>query len=252
MKVLKIVGGLFLILGSGAEYINASKELSTFLDPGIIFASLAMVFISALLIANGVSKEKVVVRSWKFAIYYIISIFMFLLVAFVKLMTYKFEPEIVRVNGVNVDIAQFMNGSKNIIPDENERRKYCICVVTKLTQVDELADNYSDELRQGKINEIFEEIKSTKYMSELNFNECMNSVTNFEWTEQAVNGLRKNIMSQLNEGEYSKTNDVEKYCDCLIEEYTKLPVAEVSNSTFYNTSTNLRIDSICSSKSRLK
>ena len=89
-------------------------------------------------------------------------------------------------------------------------------------------------------------------MSELNFNECMNSITNFEWTDQAVNGLRKNIMSQLNQGEYSKTNDIEKYCDCLIEEYTKLPVAEVSNSNFYNTTTNRSIDSVCNSKSTLK
>ncbi len=252
MKVLKIVSGLFLIFGSGAEYINASKELLTFLDPSIIFASLTMIFISAFLIANGVSKEKVIVRSWKFALYYIISIFMFLLVAFVFLLTFKFEPEIVNVNGVSVDIAQFMNGSKKTIPDENERRNYCICVVTKLTRVNEIVDEYSLELKQGKIDKIFDKIKSTKYISELNFNECMNSIQNFKWTTEAENGLRKNLMIQLEHSEYKKTNDINKYCDCLVEEYVRLPVDKFSSSDFYETNTNYKIDSICKIKSKLK
>ena len=80
----------------------------------------------------------------------------------------------------------------------------------------------------------------------------MNSIQNFKWTTEAENGLRKNLMIQLEHSEYKKTNDINKYCDCLVEEYVRLPVDKFSSSDFYETNTNYKIDSICKIKSKLK
>ncbi len=251
MKILKIIIGSFLLLGAGAEYVNASKQLLTFFDPGILCACLAMIFISSFLIASGFSKTKIEPRSWKFLLYCLLSFFIFLIIAFFNLITYKFDPNIIKTNGFEVDIAPFMNGSQKIIPDEKERREYCICVVTKLTRIDDITKEYVKELRNGDIDKILIDLKGTKYINELNLPECAGSIQNIKWTDAVEKGMRENIMSQI-KPEFTQTNNATNYCDCLIEEYKKLPLKEVVSTDFYKTSKNYEIDSICALKSKIK
>jgi hypothetical protein len=74
------------------------------------------------------------------------------------LITYKATPEIISVNGIEVNIADIMDGSRRLIPDKQQRRAYCMCVVEGLTRDKEVAVNYKNEFREGKIDEIFKKM----------------------------------------------------------------------------------------------
>ncbi len=252
MKYVKIIASILILFAISQEYINASKQLLSFLDPSVLFICLLSIGLSAWLMGSGISKEKLSIRSWQFAKYYGITSFLFLILAFISLMRYKFEPDIVKVNGIEIDIAEFMNGSKNIIPDKTERRNYCVCIVTKLAQNDAVAENYADELTRGKIDRIIIDLKSTPDFNKLNLYECAGPIENLEWTPEFEQGLRESLMPELEASDIAKTNDLNKYCDCLMNEYKKLPVKNMTDAKFYSSKQKQEIDSICKSKSLLK
>lgn len=250
MHKLKFIVGLLLLYGIGAEYINASKQLFTFLDPGIISVSLLMIALCAWLIGSGLSKEKLKIKSFAFLKYFGLSFLIFLLIAFFSLSTYKPDPQIIKVNGIEVDIAEFMNGSKRIIPDEKQRKEYCICVVTKLTQDKELAEKYKSEFKSGKFSTLFIDIQKGEFSDKYNLNECINSITTVEWTAVFEKGVRKTLMNQLVQTDKTKTNDINKYCDCLVEEYKKIPFNILTASEFSQSQKAFTIDSVCDIKSK--
>ena len=252
MNKFKIVIGFLLLYGIGQEYINASKQFLTFLDPTIIILCLLMLVLCAWLIGSGFSKEKIKIKSFQFAKYYGLSFIIFLLIAFVSLMTYKFEPEIVKVNGIDVDIAEFMNGTKKIVPDENQRREYCICVVTKLTGDKDLIEKYKHEFEIGKFSKVIIDIQTGSTVNKYNLNECFGSLSSIQWTPAFEKGMRASLINQIRQLDISKTNDTTKYCDCLMDQYKKIPITELTNSDFPQSQKNATIDSICNAKSKIK
>ncbi|HLP39499.1 hypothetical protein [Lacibacter sp.] len=252
MKIVKIILALLLIYGIGEEYINASKQLFSFFDPGIIVVVLLMLTLCAWLLGSGISKEKFQLKSWNFLKYFGLTFIMFILVAFVSMATFKFPPEIVNVNGVNVDIAEFMNGSKKIIPDEKQRRQYCVCVVTKLTADKDLAEKYQTEFESGKFSNIIIEIQNGANTDKYRLQECAGSVTDVQWTPDFEKGVRRNLMKQLSDLQISSTNDINVYCECLVEEYKKVPINELTSGEFHLSLNGMKIDSICNLKSKLK
>jgi hypothetical protein len=178
MNKFKIVIGFLLLYGIGNEYIYASKQLFTFLSPGIILACLTMIILCAWLIGSGLSKGTLKITSFQFAKYYGLSLVIFLILAFISLLTFKFDPEIVKVNGIEVDIAEFMNGTKRIIPDEKQRREYCTCIVTKLTTDKELVSKYNSEFKSGKFSNVILTLQTDTSAYKYNLNECMISLSN--------------------------------------------------------------------------
>jgi hypothetical protein len=178
MKIFKLIVGALLVFGAGQEYISASKQLFSFFDPGIIAAVLLVLVFCAWLLGSGVSKGEFQLKSWQFLKYFVLTFIMFVLVAFASLATFKFAPEIVNVNGMNVDIAEFMNGSKRIVPDEAQRRQYCICVVTKLTADKGLAEKYQSQFESGKFSQVFIEVKNEPDIDKYDLQECGAFLTN--------------------------------------------------------------------------
>lgn len=252
MKIFKIILALLLIYGIGEEYINASKQLFSFFDPGILAVVFLMLAFCTWLLGSGISNEKFQLKSWQFFKYFGLTFVMFILVALVSLATFKFPPEILNVNGMNVDIAEFMNGSKKIIPDEKQRRQYCICVVTKLTADKELADQYRTEFESGKFSNAIVAIQNGPNADKYRLQECAGSVTDVQWTPDFEKGVRRNLMKQLTELQISSTNDITIYCECLIEEYKKIPISELTSGEFPNSLNGMKIDSICNLRSKLK
>jgi len=252
MKIFKIILGLLLTYGAGKEYISASRQLFSFFDPGIIIAVLLMLLLSTWLIGSGISKEKLRILSWQYLKYFGATFVIFVLFAFIGMVTFKFEPEIVKVNGINVDIAEFMNGSKKIIPDDNQRRQYCVCVVTKLTADKDLAEKYQTEFESGKFSKVIMTVQSKPAAYKHDLQECMGSVSDIQWTPEFERGLRANLMKQLTYLQMSSTNDLNKYCDCLVDEYKKIQINELTSSDFPQSDNGIKIDSICSHKSKSK
>lgn len=177
MKIFKIILGLLLIYGAGQEYISASKQLFSYFDPGIIAAVLLMLVLCAWLLGSGISKEEFQLKSWQFLKYFGLTFVMFILFAFVSLVTFKFSPEIVKVNGINVDIADFMNGSKKIVPDATKRRQYCICVVTKLTADKELVEKYQSQFESGKFSNVFIDVQNDPGNDKYGLQECASLIS---------------------------------------------------------------------------
>ena len=252
MKTVKIILGILILYGSGKEYISASNQLSGYLSPPILIGCLIMISFSAWLIGSGLSKDKFEIRSARFLKYIFISAAGFLLFAFMGLKSFKPEPEIITANGVKVNIGEFMNGSKNIIPDENERRVYCTCVVNKLTSDSKITSRFSAELLNGNIDRILITLNADPDFNTLNLGECMGSVKNFQWTEAFEKSARENLYEQAKNSDQAKTNNIDVYCDCLIDEYKKLPLSEISAPGFYESQNGIRIDSLCNIKSKLK
>lgn len=252
MKTFKIILGILLLYGAGTEYISASNQLSTFFSPGILMGCLIMILVSAWLMGSGISKQNFEIRSVEFLKYMIVAASGFVVFALAGLKSYKPEPDIITSNGVKVDISKFMNGSKNIIPDEKERRIYCTCVVDKLTKDSKITNRFSDQLMKGDIDKIITALNTTPDFYELKMNECMSSVKSFHWTEAVEKSLRENIYNQVKDTELSKTNNIDTYCDCLVTAYKKLALSQISDSEFYLSEVGLRIDSLCNTQSKLR
>ena len=125
-------------------------------------------------------------------------------------------------------------------------------MVNKLTKDSKIATNLSAELLNGKIDKIITVLNSSPDFYELKLNECMSSVKNLDWTETAEKSARENICNQAKNSELSKTNNINRYCDCLILVYKKLPLSEISNAEFYQSQNGLRVDSLCILKSKLQ
>lgn len=252
MKIFKIILALLLTYGAGAEYISASKQLFSFFDPGIIVVVSLMLTLCAWLLGSGISGEKFTLKSWQFLKYFGLTFVMFILFAFMSMATFKFPAEIVNVNGIKVDIAEFMNGSKRIIPDEKQRRQYCICVVTKLTADKDLAEKYEAEFESGKFSNVINVIQNGADADKYQLQECAGSITDVQWTADFENGARRTIMKQLTDLQISATNDIRIYCDCLIDEYKKVPISELTSEDFPVSLNGIKIDSMCNLKSKLK
>lgn len=172
MKIFKIIVGVLLIYGAGQEYVHSSKQLFTFLDPGIISAVVLMLILCAWLVGSGFSKDRFPLKSWQFLKYFGLSCLLFLAFAFVSMATFKFPPDIVNVNGINVNIAEFMNGTKRIVPDEHKRREYCICVVTKLTADKALVDAYQSEFESGQFSNVLTTVQHSADADRYGLQEC--------------------------------------------------------------------------------
>jgi hypothetical protein len=138
------------------------------------------------------------------------------------------------------------------MPDEKERRQYCECVVNKLTRSPRVATRFSAEFRNGDIDKIIESVKGDPEFAHLNMNECMSSVIHFQWTETFEKSTRESLYQQVKNTELPKTNNIDIYCDCLVEEYKKLPLNEITSPEFPESSNFNRIDSMCNMKSKLK
>jgi hypothetical protein len=232
MKTVKLIIGVLILYGTGAEYINAGKQLSTYFDPSIIIVCLIMILLSGWLIGSCLSRNKFEIRSFQSVKYFLLCFLGFFAFAFFALFNFKLEPEIIKVNGFNINISEFMNGSRNIIPDETERRTYCTCVVDKLTGDANVRSNFSTELQNGRIDKIMMALKSDPDFYKLKLNECMSSVKNLHWTDTFEKSARKSLYEQVKNSELSKTNNIDTYCDCLIQEYKKLPVSEITDPEF--------------------
>ncbi|MES2678943.1 MAG: hypothetical protein V4635_03620 [Bacteroidota bacterium] len=251
MNKFKIIIGCLLLYSIAKEYISASKQLFTFFDPTFIILCLVFLVLCAWLIGSGISKQKLKLRSWSFLKYYGICLTGFLLLAVFSLATFKFDPVIVRVNGIDVDIAEFVNGTKTLFPDEKQRVEYCTCVVTKLTADKTLAEKYKREFESGKFAKVITEVQSGDDAYKFNLNECMSNLNEIRWTAEFEKGMRAGLMKEIKLLGLSETQDTVKYCDCLIEEYKKMSIKDLSNPGFQGSYKSLKIDSVCHSKSKL-
>ena len=248
MNVFKIVLGFIILFASGAEYINAGRQIGSFHSPVIVIMCLLSILLATWLIGSGFTLKKFKFKSFNFIKFLIISIITFLLSAFFNLGTDKTPTNIVKINGLEIPLGDCLTGNKNIIPELAKRKEYCNCLVEKITNQPELKQKFKIELENNKILDVLKEVYSNPDYTFLNVEDCMNSI-DMNWTDQLANSMKSNWKQQLKETEFEQTNNVEIYCDCLNEEYRKFPLSDVMKDEFMESPVASEIMDKCSIQS---
>lgn len=249
VKIIKIIFGFLLLYGAGKEYVHASKQLGSFFSPGIIVAIIGMLILSTWLIGSGLSQRKFSIKSFEAIKFFIISLVTFSFVAFFTLASYVVPDDFMSINGVNIPMNKCINGSERIIEDEAERKEYCLCLAEKITSDSFLKDKYRDELKKGKLGDIFIELQKEEKFVELGLEDCYGKIE-ITWTDNVASTLKSNWIDELQGTDFAQTNDVEIYCECLLSEYRKHPLSKIMEENFQESDLGIVIENQCIEKSR--
>ncbi len=238
-----------MLYGAGREYIDASRQLGSLFSPGIIIGMLIMLTFSTWLIASGFSVRKFKFKSFEFVKFFIISFVTFAIVAIFSLGSKVVPSNFVEINGLKIPLGKCIDGNRRIIPNEKEREEYCKCFIEKITNEPELKSKYQKKLENDKVNDVFKEIQSSPKFLELGIEDCMSSIK-MKWTDNIANSMKRNWKKELVGTEFETTNDIEKYCDCLVDEYRKFPLDKIMEDGFAESKEAVEIDDKCTKQSK--
>ena len=245
MKIFKIILGFFLLFGAGKEYVNASRELGSFYDIGIIIPIVLFLILCTWLIGSGFSVRKFKFKSFEFMKFFIISFVTFAIVAIFSLGAKVVPSDFVEINGIKIPLGKCIDGNRRIIPDETERKKYCECFAEKIIYNPELKEKYQTYLEDNRIDKIFKEIQTNTKFSELTIEDCLSSIE-MKWTDNLANSMKVNWKKELIGTEFEQTNNLDEYCNCLINEYRKYPLSKIMEDGFNESNEAIEIDQKCS------
>lgn len=248
MKTFKIVLGFLLLYGVGKEYINASRQLGSLISPGIIIATLIFLILATWLIGSAFSARKFTFLSFEFVKFFFISFVFFAAVAIFSLGSKSEAKNFVTINELKIPLGKCIDGNKKIIPNYEDREEYCRCFVEKITNDSDLKKKYQDDLINDKVTEVFEKIKSNPKFQELGIKDCASSIK-MKWTEYLANSMKKNWKKELLGSEFETTNNVDKYCDCLLNEFQKHPLHKVIEQGYTESQEGIDIIEKCTSLS---
>jgi hypothetical protein len=243
MRVIRVIFGFFLLLGVAAESANVIGQFGTLFYAPIFIGVILLLFLITWLIGGGFTKEKLNLKSFRFWIFFIVTSVLFVLITVIKL-SHKVPSDIAEVNGMKIPIGHCLRGSINMVPDVNERKAYCTCLAEKLSGSQSVVDAYKKELERGDMAKILAAVESEQSYTTLELHSCLAN-TSMQWTDNVINGMKKNCRAQLQNTEFETTNDLDKYCDCLADEYIKFPAGEVAKQSFKESAVGLGIDSAC-------
>jgi hypothetical protein len=114
-----------------------------------------------------------------------------------------------------------------MVPDMKERKAYCTCLAEKLSNSQSVVDAYKKELEGGDMAKILSALLADPSYGTLELQSCL-SGANVQWTDNVIDGMKKNCRTQLRNTDFETTNDIDKYCDCLADGYKKFPASEVA------------------------
>ncbi|MGH1387664.1 hypothetical protein [Kordia sp.] len=251
MRVFKIIIGIVLLYGAGKEYINASTQVGSFFDIGIIIAIVLFLFLCTWLIATGFSKQKLQLKSFSFLKYFIISFLIFALFSLFNLSRKAIPSDFVNINGIRIPLGKCIEGNSKVIPDLEERKSYCLCFAEKIVNDSTLRSEYKVRLENDKFSKVILELQNTPAFIELDFENCLKSVK-MVWTYKMIKSIKKTWKKALLGSEFEKTNDVDAYCDCLIKEYRIYPLRKVMEDGFFESNIATEIQEKCTKESEKK
>ena len=177
--------------------------------------------------------------------YYLFSLIVFILVAFYKLASHVPPPDVVEVNGIEIPIGKCIEGIGQMIPDMKERKEFCTCMADILGNTDGVVEKFRSEHESGKLQNIIQGAQSELPSLNINVKPCWN----MGWTDFLAKKIKADLKNQLVGSEFSQSHDVDAYCDCIVEEFRKIPFDEYMSEGFYESKQRENIDSLCIEKS---
>ncbi len=244
------------ILFSAANAFSDSLKGHIGLDPyslGVLTANLTFLVIASWLLKKDFHKNESSLKWVADLKYFVISILIFLTFLGTRLGSLMTPQYYTEVNGMTIPLKKCIDGQKEFFPDFEERKKLCECMAENLSNSDKIKEEFQWELRKGRFDIIADGIKSNKELAnEVDLEVCMTNVRTITWTDKLIEASKKSMLQELNNSDLKETNDIEKYCDCIIDEFTKIPFKEVQNDSFANSNAADSIRTICLEKSELK
>lgn len=249
MRTFKVIIGFLLLFGMATAYVQASIDMGSFFSPAIIAAAFTMLVFSTWLIGSGFSVRKFRFKSFEFVRFFIISFTIFIIATMFGYRKNASPTNFVHVNGLDIPLGTCIRGHKLLIPDKAEREKYCKCIVEKLTDDDSLKLKYQKQLLENKIVAVIKEMEASPDFLGIDVKECTGFI-HVEWNDHIANAMKERFKNQLVGTEFEETNDIDHYCDCLLDEYQKIPLNTIANEGFYESTEALEIDDKCIEKSK--
>lgn len=249
MRTFKIIIGFLILIGSGKEYISASRQVGSLFSPPFIIVALLAIFLASWLIGSGFSKRKFKIKSWLFVRYYFFSFLAYILIAFFSLISQMTPKNIVEINGMKIPLDRCIYGNKRIIPDLTARQEYCYCLAEKMVNSEMLVAKHEEDLKKGNLDFVFKDKSNSELLIELDIASCM-AGSELQWTDKVASSMKSTMMNDLILTEFAETNNIEEYCNCVLKEYRKLPLQNILDSNFYNTDQALAIDEKCTELSK--
>lgn len=243
MRIVKIVVGILLLWGIASEYVNASRELVTWFSPWIIISALSMLLICAWLFGTALTHSKYKISKTQFIKYYAIITIVFIPLVFLRA-SINLPSHFVEVGSKKIPLGQCIQGSVRMIKNPEDREIYCQCLADKLSNDTVLKIKYQKRLEKGELLQVLQELKDNEQYLDMKFEECMSSVK-MTWTDVMARSAKAELKASLVGSEFEQTNNLDLYCDCLIEEYRKYPFDSIQSETFMVSETAIDIDNRC-------
>ena len=153
-------------------------------------------------------------------------------------------------NAANVPLDNCIKGNQQIIPEPTETKKYCNCLVEKLTSKERLRKQFGEDLKKGNINKVIEIVQGNASFAYLNIDDCLKTVQ-MAWTKGIADGMVKNWKRDLKAKNFDKTYNLNLYCNCLLNEYKNYSLNKVLEPTFSKSRIGNAIAENCKLKAKL-
>lgn len=247
MKILKTLFALILINSIASESVEVVKVGGSVIIP-ITVVCLLMLMGTTWLIGSSFTREKLKLKTIRFWVFYIVNIILFLLFFTFKLFLCNIPTDFVEINGVKISLSNCVKGTGSMISTEELKRESCKCLAEKLSENELVKTEFIRELERGKFVTIINHLKEKNLLNNIELQDCFVEA-NATWTPKLISSVRKEIMNINVDTDFENTNDLDKYCDCVIEEFKKRPFSEVVSNEFQNGEEIIEIMNNCVLKS---
>jgi hypothetical protein len=142
-------------------------------------------------------------------------------------------------NGIEIPIKACVEANTTILGNSVDHVAFCKCLIPKL-----YADLKNDPeklklLKEGNWLELSkdkQELVTKYYQNCITESATKDSTAKFTLTPRMVAGIKKKMKQELIGSEIEQTNDVDKYCDCLLNSFqTDFTVNEIVQDNFNET-----------------
>ncbi len=244
MKVIKIILSIILLFGIGKEYGRSSIELGTYFHPLILPLTVVLFLLCTWLLGSAFSKSKFSLN-WSSALKSIsITSIIFVSSVFLGISDGLKPSDLETINGIRIPLGKCINGNKDFIANKDDRKAYCRCYVEKITNDPILKEKYTSHLESNRVDFVIQEIQAGDDFFRLEIESCAQLV-NLTWTKEFEIELLKSWEKELNGTEFGTTNNIEKYCSCLLEKYKQHPLKEILSTEFMLSEQALEADKFC-------
>lgn len=244
MKILKIILGFFLLYGVGMETGSVIREFGVFGHLDLLLYSILVFLFATWLIASGFSKTEFRIKSIESIKYLIISLAFFIFFVILGISKYKPKEFTLEYNNYSVPLGQFIESNKLLIPEFEQRKEFCICITKKLIDNDVARLIFEKELKTGNIFTIVNDIRDNPVFATIDLTSCF-SYLELKWTKNMIESSRNQLREHMTSSDFAETNDIEKLCDCMMDNYIKFPVIELFKSSYIGSEKIDSINSMC-------